>query len=67
MSILGTLSLRMIIYMTRQHPSNGGDKSLRTNSRKLIFLLENLGFVINHPKIRLTAVQGLDFLGFTIH
>ena len=33
----------------------------------MIYLLENLGFVINHPKSELTPTQEIEFLGFTVN
>ncbi len=33
----------------------------------LIFLLENLGFIINNPKSLLTPTQEIEFLGFTVN
>ena len=33
----------------------------------LNFLLENLGFIINHPKCILEATQLIDFLGFMVN
>lgn len=33
----------------------------------LVFLLENLGFVINYPKSQLQPTQEIEFLGFMIN
>ena len=38
----------------------------REHTAGLMFLLENLGFIINHPKLVLTPTQEILFLGFTI-
>ena len=39
----------------------------REHTVGLIFLLENLGFIINHPKSHLTPTQEIDFLGFVVN
>ena len=33
----------------------------------VVYLLENLGFVINHPKSQLTLTQEIEFLGFVVN
>jgi hypothetical protein len=38
----------------------------REHTAGLIFLLENLGFIINYPKSLLTPTQEIQFLGFVI-
>ena len=40
---------------------------LRDHTTAVIYLLENLGFVINHPKSELIPTQEIDFLGFTVN
>ena len=39
----------------------------REHTATLIFLLENLGFIINYPKSLLDPTQEIDYLGFTIN
>ena len=39
----------------------------RDHTAGLIFLLENLGFIINYPKSLLTPTQEIQFLGFIIN
>ena len=40
---------------------------LRDHVSAVVYLLENLGFVINYPKSNLTSVQEIEFLGFTVN
>ena len=38
----------------------------REHTAALIFLLENLGLVVNHPKSQTTPARNIEFLGFNI-
>ncbi len=40
---------------------------LRDQVMGLVFLLENLGFVINYPKSQLEPTQEIEFLGFVVN
>ena len=39
----------------------------REQTAGLVYLLENLGFVINYPKSQTTPSQEIDFLGFLVN
>ena len=43
------------------------ETQVREHTAALIFLLENLGLVINYPKSLTTPSQVIEFLGFTIN
>ena len=66
MELLRSIGIRLVIYMD--------DMLLMANSKHLIleqtyialFLLENLGFVINNKKSVLTPCQQIEFLGMTV-
>ena len=40
---------------------------LRDHVSAVVYLLENLGFVINYPKSELTTTQEIEFLGFSVN
>ncbi len=40
---------------------------LRDQVMGLVFLLENLGFVINYPRSQLEPTQEIEFLGFVVN
>ena len=66
-AILRTLGLRMIIYiddilLLAETPSAASE-----HTAGLIFLLGNLGFIINHPKSLTDPSQEIDILGFTVN
>ena len=63
---LRTLGLRIIIYIDDILIMAETPTLAREHTAGLIFLLENLGFIINFPKSVLTPTQDLEFLGFTI-
>ena len=63
---LRTLGLRIIIYIDDILIMAETPTLAREHTAGLIFLLENLGFIINFPKLVLTPTQDLEFLGFTI-
>ena len=65
-AILRSLGLRLIIYIDDILIMATSPKVAREHTAGLIFLLENLGFIINHPKSLLTPTQEIQFLGFII-
>ena len=64
---LRELGLRLIIYIDDILAMAETESLLRDHTTAVIYLLENLGFVINHPKSELTPTQEIDFLGFTVN
>ena len=57
MTILRSLGLRLIIYIDDILLMAEKEPLTREHTAALIFLLENLGFIINHPKSILTPKQ----------
>ena len=52
----------------RRHADHGRDGvSPKEHLAAIVFLLENLGFVINYEKSQLEPCQSLDFLGFELN
>ena len=66
-TVLRTLGLRMIIYIDDILIMADSQAMAREHTATLIFLLENLGFIINYPKSLLDPTQEIDYLGFTIN
>ena len=66
-TILRTLGLKIIIYIDDILIMADSQAMAREHTAALIFLLENLGFIINHPKSLLDPTQEIDFLGFMIN
>ena len=64
---LRPLGLRLIIYIDDIMVMAPSPTVAREHTTGLIFLLENLGFIINHPKSLLTPTQEIQFLGFVIN
>ena len=63
---LRSLGLRLIIYIDDILIMAPSPIVAREHTAGLIFLLENLGFIINYPKSLLTPTQEIQFLGFVI-
>lgn len=63
---LRTLGLRVIIYIDDILIMAESEQMSKEHTTGLIFLLENLGFVINYAKSQLNPTQEIDFLGFTV-
>ena len=59
--------MRMIIYIDDILIMAPSPTMVREHTAGLIFLLENLGFIVNHPKSVLTPAQEIPFLGFIIN
>jgi len=66
-AILRTLGLRMIIYIDNIVLMAETQSAAREHTAGLIFLLENLGFITNHPKSLTDPSQEIDILGFTVN
>ena len=66
MATLRELGLRLIIYIDDILVMAETESLLREHITAVIYLLENLGVVINHPKSELTPTQEIEFLGFTV-
>ena len=64
---LRELRLHMIIYIGNILIVAETESLLRDHIMGVVYLLENLGFVINHPKSQLTPTQEIEFLGFVVH
>lgn len=64
MATLRELGLRLIIYIDDILVLAETESLLRDHVTAVVYLLENLEFVINYPKSELTPVQEIKFLGF---
>jgi hypothetical protein len=64
---LRQLGARLIIYIDDILIMAESETLVRNHVMGLIFLLENPGFIVNHPKSQVSPTQKLDFLGFTIN
>ena len=64
---LRSIGMRMIIYIDDILIMAPSPTMVREHTAGLIFLLENLGFIVNHPKSVLTPAQEIPFLGFIIN
>ena len=64
---LQELGLRLIIYIYDILVMAETETLLTDHITAVIYLLENLGFVINHSKSELTPTQEIEFLGFTVN
>ena len=66
-TILRSMGLRMIIYIDDILIMADTPTMAREHTAGLIFLLENLSFVVNCPKSLLTPTQEINFLGFVVN
>ena len=66
-AILREIGLRMIIYIDDILVMAETESLLKDHTTAVVYLLENLGFVINYPKSELTPTQEIEFLGFTVN
>ena len=67
MAILREMGLCLIIYIDDILVMAETETLLKDHISEVIYLLENLGFVINHPKSELNPTQEIEFLGFTVN
>ena len=65
-AILRTMGLRMIIYIDDILILSETESLSREQTGGLVFLLENLGFIINYPKSILEPSMKIEFLGFIV-
>ncbi|XP_065189509.1 uncharacterized protein LOC135820128 [Sycon ciliatum] len=65
--VLRSLGLRLIIYIDDILIMAESQSKAIDHTGGLIFLLQNLGFVVNFPKSQLTPSKEVEFLGFTIN
>ena len=66
MTVLRSMGLRTFMYIDDILILAESETQAREHTAALIFLLENLGMVINHPKSQTTPSQIIEFLGFII-
>ena len=64
---LRTLGLRLIIYIDDILIMAETEDKAKDHTVGLIFLLENLGFIVNYQKSQLNPTREIDFLGFSIN
>ena len=64
---LREVGLRMIIYIDDILVMAETESLLKDHITAVVYLLENLGFVVNYPKSELTPTQEIEFLGFTVN
>ena len=64
---LRELGLRLIIYIDDILIMAESPELLKDQIMGMVFLLENLGFVVNHTKSQFEPTQEIEFLGFTIN
>ena len=65
-AVLREMGIRFIIYIDDILIMAESETLLRDHILGIIYLLENLGFVINFPKSMLEARKIIDFLGFLV-
>ena len=65
-AILRTTGLRIIIYIDDILILSETESLSREQTTGLVFLLENLGFIINYPKSILKPSKKIEFLGFIV-
>ena len=66
MTVLRSMGLRTVMYIDDILILAESETQAREHTAALVFLLENLGMVINHPKSQTTPTQIIEFLGFII-
>ena len=64
---LREIGLRLIIYIDDILVMAETESLLKDHVTAVVYLLENLGFVVNHPKSELDPSQEIKFLGFTVN
>ena len=66
-TILRSLGLRMIIYIDDILIMADSPSVVKEHTAALIYLLENLGFIVNYPKSLLSPTQEIEILGFIVN
>ena len=64
---LREIGLRLIIYIDDILVIAETESLLKDHVTAVMYLLENLGFVVNHPKSELDPSQEIEFQGFTVN
>ena len=64
---LRELGLRVIIHIDDILIIANTESLLRDHIMGVVYLLENLGFVLNYPKSQLIPTQEIEFLGFVVN
>ena len=67
MTALRSMGLRTIMYIDDILILAESETQAREHTAALIFLLENLGLVVNHPKSQTIPSQVIESLGFSIN
>ena len=65
-AVLREMGIRLIIYIDDILIMAESETLLKDHIQGVIYLLENLGFVINFPKSILDAMRSIEFLGFLV-
>ena len=65
-TLLRELGLRMVVYIDDILVMAESEAQLKDHVRCLVYLLENLGYIINYKKSVLTPTKQLEFLGFIL-
>ena len=64
---LREIGLRLIIYIDDILIMAEAESLLKDHVTAVVYLLENLGFAVYHPKSEFTPTQEIEFLGFTVN
>ena len=67
MATLREVGLCMTIYIDDTLAMAETENLLKDHITAVVYLLENIGFVANHPKSELTPTQEIEFLGLTVY
>ena len=65
-TLLRELGLRMVVYIDDILVMAKSEAQLKDHVRCLVYLLENLGYIINYKNSVLTPTKQLEFLGFIL-
>lgn len=66
MAVLREMGVRLIMYIDDMLIMGESETLVKDYAAGVIYLLENLGFVINYPKSVLEPRRTMDFLGFQV-
>jgi len=65
--LLRTIGVRLVIYMDDMLLMASSEHLIQEQTYVALFLLENLGFVVNNKKSVLTPCQQIEFLGMLVN
>ena len=65
--LLKATGIRLVIYMDDMLVMAHSNQMLREHVYQVLFLLENLGFIINSKKSLLSPIQEIEFLGMIVN